>query len=90
MRLHGMIRTAEFQENPPGSDQIELVIRIQGVGPTQPRLLVIPFTLLLEDVTLDPEGVVGRSFEADVEQDAQGRWVVAQIALAARVLRPSD
>ena len=34
MRLHGLIRSAELQENPPGSDQIEMVLLVQGVGRT--------------------------------------------------------
>jgi len=90
MRLHGVIRTAEFQENPPGSEEIELVLRVQGVGPGQPRTLVVPFPLLVADETLGPEHVAGRGFEAEAEQDEQARWVVRRIDLASRVLRPSE
>jgi hypothetical protein len=88
--LHGVIRTGELKENPPESGQIELVVRVQGVGPSQPRLLVIPFSLLLEEASLDPENVAGRGFEAEVEADEDGRWVVRRIALAAKVLRPGQ
>ena len=85
MRLHGVIRTAELRES--HSDEVEMLVRVQGVAPDQPRLLVIPFSLLINDPTLDADTIVGRGFEADVEQDADGRWVVAQIALARRILR---
>ena len=90
MRLHGVVRTAELQEDPPGSDRIEMALRVQGVGPGQPRLIVIPFSLLVENESLDPDGVTGRGFEAEVGQDEQGRWLVAQIAFASRVLRPPE
>ncbi len=90
MRIRGVVRTAELQENPPGSDQIEMKLSVQGVGPGQPRSLVIPFSLLLENESIDPEEIRGRGFEAGIEQDEQGRWVVAEIAFASRVLRPDS
>ncbi|GAC1464759.1 MAG: hypothetical protein NVSMB9_03780 [Isosphaeraceae bacterium] len=90
MHLHGLVRTAELQESPAGSDQIELVLRVQGVGPSQPRLIVIPFSLLIEDPTLEPEGVTGRGFDADVHEEEGPRWVVDRITFAAKVLRASD
>jgi hypothetical protein len=90
MRLRGVIRTAELQEFPPGSDQVELVLRVQGVGPGQPRLLVIPFPLLVADDSLDPDVIAGRGFDADAEQDDQGRWLISRIAFASKVLRPGD
>ena len=90
MKLRGVVRTAEFQENPPGSDRVELVLRVQGVGPAQPRTLVIPFERLLEDESLDPEAVTGRGFEAEVAADDDGRWLVVEVAFAARVLRKGE
>ena len=90
MRLRGVVRSAELQENPPGSDQIELALRLQGVGPGQPRLIVVPYTLLLQYESLDPDEVTGRGFEAEVGQDDQGRWMVAEIAFASKVLRPGE
>jgi len=33
----------------PGSETIELVLRVQGVGPGQPRKVVIPYAMLLGD-----------------------------------------
>ncbi len=90
MHLHGVIRTAELEENPPGSDQIEMVVRVQGVGAGQPRLLVIPFSLLVDHQEIDPENISRRGFDAEVEQNEQGRWIVRQIAFASRVLRPGE
>ena len=43
MRIRGIVRVATLEENPPGSDQIEMLIRAQGVRPEQPRLLVVPY-----------------------------------------------
>jgi hypothetical protein len=88
MRLRGVVRTADLQENPAGSDRIEMTLKVQGVGPGQPRSVVIPFELLLENEALDPEGVSGRGFDAEVSQDEDGRWVVSVIAFASKVLRP--
>jgi hypothetical protein len=89
MRIKGIVRIATLQENPPDSDQIEMLIRVQGVRPDQPRLLVVPYDLLLSDLTLEPEQVQGKGFEAEVYEDPEGRWVVAEVAFATgRVLRP--
>lgn len=88
MRIHGLVQPAELTENPVGSDRIELVLRVQGVGPGHPRVLVVPFDLLLADAGLDPDAVTGRGFEAEVDQDEDGRWLVRQVAFTARVLRP--
>jgi hypothetical protein len=91
MRIRGIIRVAALQENPLGTDQIEMLIRVQGVRPEQPRLLVVPYELLLGDETLEPEQVQGKGFEADVNEDSDGRWVVAEIAFATgRVLRAPE
>jgi hypothetical protein len=83
MRIRGIVRTASLEENPPGSDRIEMILRIQGVGPGQPRTLVVPYELLLADPDLDPEAVPGKRFEAEVDEAEPGRWVVAEIAFAA-------
>ncbi|HMB08018.1 MAG TPA: hypothetical protein VKP69_30355 [Isosphaeraceae bacterium] len=90
MHLRGIIQTATLEENPPGGEVIEMVLRVQGVGAGQPRRLIIPYTLLLQDESLEPEAIAGRGFEADVEQDDVARWVVVRIAFASRVLRPSE
>jgi hypothetical protein len=92
MRIRGIVRTATLDEDPPGTDRIVMVLRVQGVGPDQPRLLVVPYELLLADESLDAEHVQGKGFEAEVDEDPPGRWVVAEIAFAGeRVLRaPED
>jgi hypothetical protein len=84
MRIHGIIQSAEYSEDPPDSGQIEMVIRVQGVGRDQPRRLVIPMEILLENQELEPDSVRGRSFEADVEQDANRKWVVTRLGMAVK------
>src|SRR5271169_4297207 len=68
MRIHGIVRIATLEENPPGSDRIEMHIRVQGVRPDQPRLLVVPYELLLGDQTLEPDQVQGKGFDAEVSE----------------------
>jgi hypothetical protein len=88
MLIHGIIRTAELRENPPGSESIEMLLKVQGVGAGQPRALVVPYALLLEDHTLGPDAVAGHGFEAEVEEEAAGRFVVRWIAVGdRRILR---
>jgi hypothetical protein len=91
MRIRGIVRTATLEENPPGSDRIEMVLRVQGVGPGQPRPLVVPYELLLADPELDADAVQGKGFEAEVDEADPGRWLVGEIAFATgSVLRPPD
>ena len=75
----------------PARTRSRCCIRVQGVRPDQPRLLVVPYELLLGDETLEPEQVQGKGFEAEVNEDPGGRWVVAEIAFATgRVLRAPE
>jgi hypothetical protein len=91
MRIRGIVRTATLQEDPAGGDRIELLLRVQGVGPGQPRTLVVPYELLLADPDLDPEAVAGKGFEAEADELEPGRWVVGEIAFATgHVLRQDD
>ena len=90
MHLRGIVQAAALEEDPPGSRTIEMVLRLQGVGPGQPRKVVIPYAMLLEDDSLDPDAIAGRAFDADVEPDDRKRWVVARIEFASRVLREPD
>jgi hypothetical protein len=91
MRIRGIVRTATLEENPPGSDQIEMLLRVQGVGAGQPRLLIVPYNLLLADQDLDPEQIQGKGFQAEVVAEAPGRWIVSEIAFASgRILRPPE
>ena len=72
MRIRGIVRTATLEENPPGSDQIEMVLRAQGVGPDQPRTFVVPYALLLADPDIDPDAIQGKRFEAEVDEAEPG------------------
>jgi hypothetical protein len=90
MYLHGIIQSATLAEVPSESGNIEIALRVQGVGPGQPRSLVIPYALLIQEESLDPDTIQGRAFDADVEQEQGGRWVVSRIAFASRVLRAPD
>jgi hypothetical protein len=90
MHLHGIIQTATLEETPSESGNLEIILKVQGVGPAQPRTLVIPFALLLDDASLDPEAIQGRAFDAEVEQDSARRWIISRIAFASRVLRPPE
>jgi hypothetical protein len=88
MHLRGIIQSATLEEVPPESGNIEMVLKVQGVGPGQPRKVVIPYALLLQEESLDPDVIQGRAFEAEVDQDSDRRWLITRIAFAARVLRP--
>jgi hypothetical protein len=89
MQIRGIVLSATLEEYPVGSDRIEMHLWGQGVGPNKPREIVIPYELLLNDASLDPDQVQGHGFQATVEQDEEGRWVVTEIAFAVgRALRP--
>lgn len=90
MTLRGIVQAAELVENPPGGETIEMLVRAQGVGPSQPRRFVIPHELLIADDSLDPDLIKGLSFEADIEEEAPGRWRAMSIRLASRMLRPEE
>ena len=91
MRIRGIVQTATLEENPPGSDRVELILRVQGVGPGQPRTFVVPYDLLLTDPDIDPDTVPGKRFEAEVDEAEPARWVVSEIAFATgQFLRKPD
>ena len=89
MHIRGIVQTARLEENPAGSGTIEMHLSVQGVGPGQPRQLIIPHALLLADESLDADLIEGRGFAATLESEGQ-RWVVTQIAFASRVLRAPE
>jgi hypothetical protein len=92
MILRGIVRDAELVENPPGSDTIEMIVRAQGVGPSQPRKFILPFSLLLEDPTLEPESIRGRAFQAELEPgEGDDAPRAASFSIAEqRILRPES
>jgi hypothetical protein len=91
MHVRGIVQSAELEENPPGSDRIEMILRVQGVGPGQPRKFVVPYEILLQNPEIEPEAIAGHGFDSEVEEEVAGskRWVAVRIEFAARrVLRP--
>ena len=91
MQIRGIVHSAGPQEYPEGSDRIELIVWAPGVGPNKPRSIVLPYEMLVSDASLDPDSISGHGFQAEIEQDDQGRWIVREIGFAAgRVLRPGD
>jgi len=88
MQIRGIVQTAALEENPPGSDRIEMILWGQGVGPNKPRQIVVPYELLVQDPSLDPDLIRGHGFQAEVFQAEDGRWMVQEIGFAAgNVLR---
>src|SRR5262249_34243688 len=91
MQIRGIVHRAVLEENRMGSDRIEMILWGQGVGPDKPRWIVIPYDLLLEDPSLDPDQVRGHGFQASIREDDDGRWIVEEINFATgRVLRPGN
>lgn len=91
MHIHGIVRSAELVEFERGGEAIDLVLKVQGVGPGQPRTIVVPYLLLLAEADLEPESVVAHAFRAEVVEEKPGRWVTTEIAFANnRVLRAKE
>ncbi len=91
MRIRGIIRSGELVESRHDSNQVELILQLQGVGPAQPRRVVVPQEVLVREDWLDPDQVAGHGIEAEVELDGDGRYVVVEIQLGGgRVLREPD
>jgi hypothetical protein len=91
MTLRGIVQTATLEEFPPGSDRVEMVLKVQGVGAGQPRTIIVPFEILLQNEDLEPEAVAGHAFQAEVVEAKPKRWLVTAIAFAHhRILRPSE
>ena len=88
MHLHGIIMTAALVENPTGSDIVEMVLWVQGVGPGQPRKLIVPMPFLIANPEIDPETIQGHAFRAEVEQVDPKRWIVTAFGFGdGRILR---
>jgi hypothetical protein len=91
MHLHGIVMAAELVEEPPESGRIEMALRIQGVGPGQPRRIIVPFERMLSDPSLEPDLVAGKAFQAEVIEVESKRWEVVEIAFAERrILRENE
>ncbi|GIW86998.1 MAG: hypothetical protein KatS3mg108_1322 [Isosphaeraceae bacterium] len=89
MKLRGIVRSSSLQETTEG--QLELRLDLQGVGPAQPRTVVVPQDVLIREAWLDPDEAVGRGIEAEVALADDGRWRVVTLVLGpSRVLRRPD
>ncbi len=89
MHMHGIVMTATLEAVAGDADLVELHLAVQGVGPGQPRKVVVPMALLIAQPDIDPEAIAGHAFDAEVGQEGPKRWVVESISFAARrVLRP--
>jgi hypothetical protein len=91
MQLRGIVRAATLEEFPPGSERVNMVLKVQGVGAGQPRTIIIPMEILLRDPDLEPEAIEGHAFRAEVAEAEPKRWLVTEIAFAdRRILRPPE
>lgn len=91
MHMHGIVMTAELRDDPAVEAHVEMHLVVQGVGRGQPRRIVVPMHVLVANPEIDPDAIRGHAFQAEVEEEAASRWVVASIAFAVdRVLRPEN
>lgn len=89
MHLHGIVMTATLEEDPADPDRVEMHLLVQGVGPGQPRKLVVPMEILVAQPDIEPESIRGHAFEAEVREAAPKRWITDAITfMTNRVLRP--
>jgi len=89
--IKGFIRHAELREDPADADRVQLIASVQGVGPGQPRKILIPFEILVTHDELDADHMAGRAFRAEFETVDNGAGVVTAIEVGpSRVLREGD
>ena len=91
MTLKGFIQSAELVEDTSGPDRVMMIARVQGVGPGQPRKILIPFEILIIQDELDVEQMAGRAFRAECSgvENAFGLVIAIEVG-PARVLRNAD
>ncbi len=91
MTIRGFIRSAELLQDPSSEDRVHLVAAVQGVGPGQPRKILIPFEILVAQDDLDPDLLAGRAFRAEIANVENGTGIVAAIKVGpGRILRDSE
>ena len=89
MHIYGIVMTADLKVDPADPEKVEMLLAVQGVGRGQPRKIVVPMAILVAIPEIDPEVVKGHAFQAEVDEEAPGRWVASAIGFAEnRVLRP--
>lgn len=91
MTIKGFIQSAELVEDLNGPDRVMMLLKVQGVGPGQPRKLLIPFEILVAQDELDPDRLAGCAFRAAYENVSQATALIEAIEVGAgRVLRDPD
>ena len=91
MTLRGLIRSAELHQDPADENRVHLIAAVQGVGPGQPRKILIPFEILVAQEDLDPDTMAGRAFRAEVGAIENGLGIVLGIEVGpGRVLREPE
>ncbi len=91
MTLKGFIQSAELVEDTSGPDRVMMIVRVQGVGPGQPRKILIPFEILIVQDDLEAETMGGRAFRAECSGVETALGMVTAIEVGpSRVLRNPD
>lgn len=91
MTLKGFIQSAELVEDTSGPDRVMMIVRVQGVGPGQPRKILIPFEILIVQDDLEAETMGGRAFRAECSAVENALGMVTAIEVGpSRVLRNPD
>jgi len=91
MTIRGFIRSAELLQDPASEDRVNLLAAVQGVGPGQPRKILIPFEILVAQDDLDPDQLAGRAFRAEILCVENGTGIIAAIEVGpGRILRESE
>jgi len=91
MTIRGFIRSAELLQDPASEDRVNLLAAVQGVGPGQPRKILIPFEILVAQDDLDPDQLAGRAFRAEILCVENGMGIIAAIEVGpGRILRESE
>ena len=82
MQIRGIVQRAELEENPPAAIGSRWSSGARESAPTSRGGSWCPYELLLQDPSLDPDQVRGHGFQAEIEQDDNGRWIVEEIGFA--------
>lgn len=88
MTIKGFIQSADLLQDPASDDRVMMLARVQGVGPGQPRKIIIPFEILVAQDNLEPETMAGRAFQGSYDEVVEGTALITFIEVGpGRVLR---
>ncbi|MFM7593907.1 MAG: hypothetical protein ACKO85_19135 [Isosphaeraceae bacterium] len=88
MTIKGFIQSADLLQDPASEDRVMMIARVQGVGPGQPRKILIPFEILVAQEDLDPNTMAGRTFLGSYDQVIEGTALITYLEVGpGRVLR---